>query len=757
MAAWVAAIGAALVLAAAGVLVVGQWNHIRPEIKLAGLVAANAAVASVAALARRRLPAVSRAVAHLAAMMTVPSGVAVMAAVHETWPVAIAVGGACGLVACAVQSRRWTAPLLEPAAEVAAVIGLAGVAALLDAPLGILVAGAAVVAFVGRRSMSAARLAALAVAVPVLAVFGALGIGPGTTVRLGARGDVLGWAAPVAGGVAALVYAALAQRRRHVAYVGLSVVAALTGAATGMAVLRATPALWLGAVAAAGLGLVTVAETLRRGDDAAFAPVARLTVRAVSIAVTAAGVIAVLPLAVVVSVPRTDAALAWALSVWAALAAVSAAVTMRGAPADVPAVGLRLSAATLGLVALTLATGAWTAPLAVAVALVLVAVAARTSVAEQYTLAAWVGVAVTGVRWHEASAWCVAASVAAVVTATTVTASRRWAISRATRPLGWDEAIVLMVGAGAAAAGAWPVARWAPTVLFGAAALVALVAGRRSTGAGLVAAGAMAATLAGVGFTTGAAVGWVLGAVAVTLAAGVVESVPAFAVAAIGATAGSVVFAVAQPEQGLVSVAGVLVGAQAALYGYRRARQEYLLLGGAVSTASLLSLPVTSGALRWLLDTLAPHGITGTDLAVAGLAVGLVAFGIWLRRQMPTVSSWIAYGPALAVSGAHLLTTQAATGEVGRIAVAIGVGVVAVAVGGWRRLAAPLLAGPALIATSAIMASGHQLASLPVWVWLAVGGTGLLVVAALIEWRSPDTDAGAPAEPLLRRLRHQLH
>ena len=43
-AAWVAAVGASLVLAAAAVLVVGSWNDIRPEIKLAGLVAVSAIV-----------------------------------------------------------------------------------------------------------------------------------------------------------------------------------------------------------------------------------------------------------------------------------------------------------------------------------------------------------------------------------------------------------------------------------------------------------------------------------------------------------------------------------------------------------------------------------------------------------------------------------------------------------------------------------------------------------------------------------------
>ena len=153
---WMAAVGALLVLAAASVLVVGNWNHIDPTIKLAGLVAANGVIAAAAAALRRVSPVVSRALGHLAAMLAVPSGVAVMAAAHQHWPNAIAVGGLAGVLACATQARRLRAPLLELAAEGASVVALAGIGTLAHAPLGVLVGALALVAMFARRDVSAA-------------------------------------------------------------------------------------------------------------------------------------------------------------------------------------------------------------------------------------------------------------------------------------------------------------------------------------------------------------------------------------------------------------------------------------------------------------------------------------------------------------------------------------------------------------------------------------------------------------------------
>jgi hypothetical protein len=316
---------------------------------------------------------------------------------------------------------------------------------------------------------------------------------------------------------------------------------------------------------------------------------------------------------------------------------------------------------------------------------------------------------------------------------------------------------VAVVATGATLAGAvvWPSLPWSPTFGLALAGLLVAAGGRRAPAVVSGVLAGAAATVAGPGISTAAAVGWLLATVVLTGVMVAVDSSPELEAAAIAATVVAAAFALGQPEAGLLSVAGMFVGGQLALGGVRRRRREYTWLGAVVAAGALVTLPVTSGALAWMLGALAPHGITGTDVAVTGLAVGLVACGVWFRREQVGVSSWIAYGPVLVVVALHLLTTQAATGQVGRIAVAVGVGVVAVAIGGLRRLAAPLLGGTALVTASVVLASGHQLASLPVWVWLAVGGLGLLTVAGLIEWRAP-TDDGTDGQPSLKRLWQRL-
>ncbi|MDP9387946.1 MAG: hypothetical protein M3Q48_08440, partial [Actinomycetota bacterium] len=61
------------------------------------------------------------------------------------------------------------------------------------------------------------------------------------------------------------------------------------------------------------------------------------------------------------------------------------------------------------------------------------------------------------------------------------------------------------------------------------------------------------------------------------------------------------------------------------------------------------------------------------------------------------------------------------------------VGVVAVAAGGWRRLAGPLFLGTALVVSVTLVESLGALAGVPTWGWLAAGGLLLLSVGVLLE------------------------
>ena len=82
-------------LVAAVVVVAGNWQDIAPALKLAGLVLATIALGAAAERSRTVVPATARAVAHLAAALTAPVGIAAAAA---------AGGDVAG-----VRARRWRA------------------------------------------------------------------------------------------------------------------------------------------------------------------------------------------------------------------------------------------------------------------------------------------------------------------------------------------------------------------------------------------------------------------------------------------------------------------------------------------------------------------------------------------------------------------------------------------------------------------------------------------------------------------------
>ncbi|MCB0969891.1 MAG: hypothetical protein KDB37_23865, partial [Ilumatobacter sp.] len=77
--------------------------------------------------------------------------------------------------------------------------------------------------------------------------------------------------------------------------------------------------------------------------------------------------------------------------------------------------------------------------------------------------------------------------------------------------------------------------------------------------------------------------------------------------------------------------------------------------------------------------------------------------------------------------------TQIDRNPVWALPAAVTFGVTAAAIGAWRRLAAPLVAGTAITAATTFVAMGSDLRAVPTWMWLALGGVALLGIAVLIE------------------------
>jgi hypothetical protein len=129
---------------------------------------------------------------------------------------------------------------------------------------------------------------------------------------------------------------------------------------------------------------------------------------------------------------------------------------------------------------------------------------------------------------------------------------------------------------------------------------------------------------------------------------------------------------------------------------------------------------------------LAVAGVGTVDAYLAPVGMLLVAVGASARRTQ-VLSSWVAYGPAIALVGGAALLERLDGGPAVHAVVAGAIGAAAVAVGGWGRLAAPLLVGTALLVGVAAHESLAVTTALPTWVWLAAGGSTLLGAGIALE------------------------
>ncbi len=144
-------------------------------------------------------------------------------------------------------------------------------------------------------------------------------------------------------------------------------------------------------------------------------------------------------------------------------------------------------------------------------------------------------------------------------------------------------------------------------------------------------------------------------------------------------------------------------------------------LGGVVATIGV--------ALHLVAD-----GVGVTEPYLVPVALQLAIAGWQLRRRTEeAISSWIAFGPSIGMLGGAALVERIDGGDAWHALLAGAVGVVAVAAGGWKRLAGPLFLGTALVGSVTVLESLHTLAGVPTWAWLAAGGATLLATGIGLE------------------------
>jgi hypothetical protein len=175
----------------------------------------------------------------------------------------------------------------------------------------------------------------------------------------------------------------------------------------------------------------------------------------------------------------------------------------------------------------------------------------------------------------------------------------------------------------------------------------------------------------------------------------------------------------AAPESEAFAHAVLVSGALGLGIGTVLARPDVQAAAGAVTTIG-----------SWL--RLGSAGVDAPEPYLLPVVAFLLLAGAKAMRD-GTARSWVAYGPAIALLGGSALSERVQGGAGWHAVVAGAVGVAAVALGGDRRLAAPLVLGTTILVGLVGYESLAITAGLPTWTWLASGGVLLLGAGVAME------------------------
>ena len=190
----------------------------------------------------------------------------------------------------------------------------------------------------------------------------------------------------------------------------------------------------------------------------------------------------------------------------------------------------------------------------------------------------------------------------------------------------------------------------------------------------------------------------------------------------------------------LMIAGGLSIGAGLAV------REDTFLHAGAITATVGVWLSLGEGGVEWLDALAAPVAAhllaTGAVLRTRRLNAmaddsGTTTIGS-LGWEVPTArrgrpGSWVAYGPGITLLAGSAMAERLGGASPWHAVVAGAVGVVAVAIGGRRYLAAPLILGTATLVLVTAHESLGAAAGVPTWAWLALGGASLLGAAVAME------------------------
>jgi hypothetical protein len=163
----------------------------------------------------------------------------------------------------------------------------------------------------------------------------------------------------------------------------------------------------------------------------------------------------------------------------------------------------------------------------------------------------------------------------------------------------------------------------------------------------------------------------------------------------------------------------VLCGLASVLVGTAKDVKVLQQLGG------LLTI---GGGIGLLDDPQVPNDV------IAGAIIAAVAVAEWFEANRGK-NRLIPYAVSALIGGSWLVGRCVEDLTVTRLSATLAIGMVAVAIGVFRKLNTVAIAGAVVCTTTVLLASKDRFAALPTWVWAMTGGIALLGLAAGVERR----------------------
>ena len=162
------------------------------------------------------------------------------------------------------------------------------------------------------------------------------------------------------------------------------------------------------------------------------------------------------------------------------------------------------------------------------------------------------------------------------------------------------------------------------------------------------------------------------------------------------------------------------------------------------SVVALIPVGATVSTIGlWI--ALSAEGIDSLTLYVAPICVGLIALGMFNRNVFPSrytthetkeqtnVSSWVAYAFPLVLFFGATFMDSLIVGEDYYTLIGAGTAVIAIAIGAWRKIIAPLVLGTVFLGIFIIRQIFDVANVVPVWAWIGFGALVLIAVAVTLE------------------------